>query len=211
MDYSKKYDLAKVSKLYSDSLKKYGVDSRSAGWKDEASQRLRFEKLLYLIETGVVREITVNDLGCGYGALYQFIKKNSSITITRYYGYDISPEMIETARSVIKSDDAIFIESDRTLYMADYSFVSGIFNVKLEQDDASWEDYVKSVLRNLNDNSIRGFAFNALSTYVDYKEDHLFYADPLLLFDYCKKHFSKKVTLLHDYPLYEWTMIVRKE
>ena len=40
--------------------------------------------------------------------------------------------------------------------------------------------------------------------------DSLYYADPMYLFDYCKRHFAKDVALLHDYSLYDFTLIVRK-
>jgi hypothetical protein len=40
--------------------------------------------------------------------------------------------------------------------------------------------------------------------------DDLYYADPLFFFDYCKTRFSRFVTLIHDYPLYEFTILVRK-
>jgi hypothetical protein len=41
------------------------------------------------------------------------------------------------------------------------------------------------------------------------RED-LYYADPARLFDHCKTRFARNVTLLHDYGLYEFTMLVRK-
>jgi hypothetical protein len=44
---------------------------------------------------------------------------------------------------------------------------------------------------------------------VDWKQDDLYYGDPLFFFDHCKRTFSRTVTLLHDYPLYEWTIHVR--
>jgi hypothetical protein len=52
-----------------------------------------------------------------------------------------------------------------------------------------------------------------LSLYSDpeRRRPDLFYADPLFLFDYCKTRFSKAVALLHDYPLYEFTVLVRIE
>ena len=51
-----------------------------------------------------------------------------------------------------------------------------------------------------------------LSTYSDpdKRRDDLFYADPGSFFDLCKQRFSPRVALLHDYPLYEFTVIVRK-
>jgi hypothetical protein len=39
--------------------------------------------------------------------------------------------------------------------------------------------------------------------------DDLFYADPLALFEHCRTRFSRRVALLHDYPLYEFTLLVR--
>jgi hypothetical protein len=39
---------------------------------------------------------------------------------------------------------------------------------------------------------------------------NLYYADPLYLFDHCRVHYSKWVALLHDYGLYEFTVVVRK-
>ena len=38
----------------------------------------------------------------------------------------------------------------------------------------------------------------------------LYYADPCFLFDYCKRNFAKDVAILHDYSLYDFTLIVRK-
>ncbi|TMG79221.1 MAG: hypothetical protein E6H78_20525 [Betaproteobacteria bacterium] len=59
--------------------------------------------------------------------------------------------------------------------------------------------------------STRGFAFNALTSYSDpqRRRPDLYYADPLDLFDHCKRHVSRLVSLLHDTPLYEFTLIVR--
>ena len=42
------------------------------------------------------------------------------------------------------------------------------------------------------------------------RRDDLFYADPREVFDLCVRQFSPRVALLHDYPLFEFTVIVRK-
>ena len=55
-----------------------------------------------------------------------------------------------------------------------------------------------------------GLSFNLLSSFVDWRSDQLYYGDPGLFLNWCKKHFEAHVTLYHDYDLYEWTMIVRK-
>ena len=37
----------------------------------------------------------------------------------------------------------------------------------------------------------------------------LYYGDPCRLFDHCKRRYSRHVALLHDYGLYEFTILVR--
>jgi hypothetical protein len=64
----------------------------------------------------------------------------------------------------------------------------------------------------MNISSGAGFSFNCLTSYsdADRMRGDLFYANPLDLFDLCKRRYSRQVALLHDYELYEFTMIVRK-
>ena len=64
----------------------------------------------------------------------------------------------------------------------------------------------------MNKKSEHGFSFNMLTSYSDkeYMRDDLYYGDSCHFFDFCKKNFSKNVSLLHDYNLYDFTIIVRK-
>ena len=94
-----------------------------------------------------------------------------------------------------------------------YSVASGIFSVKMEHNESEWLSYILSTLEQMNEKSIRGFSFNMLTKYSDkeYMKDNLYYVDPLFIFDYCKRNFSKQVALLHDYGLYEFTILVKKD
>ncbi len=203
-------DLTEVEKLYSENLKKYGVQSKSVGWPDPDAHNLRFDKLIEIFEKDDQDGgISINDLGCGYGELCKYLQYRR-VQVKKYIGYDISEPMINKGKEYIKDQNVEFVVNDRILQMADYSIASGIFNVKLNEDKKQWEEYIFDVLANMNQYSLKGFSFNLLSVYVDYTKPHLFYGDPLVFFDYCKKNFSKQVSLLHDYPLYEWTMLIRK-
>ena len=68
-------------------------------------------------------------------------------------------------------------------------------------------------MRQLNSSSSLGFAFNCLTTYSDPDKmrPYLYYADPANLFRHCKERYSRNVALLHDYDLYEFTILVRKD
>lgn len=198
--------LAALDRLYSEGVLAHGASPRSVGWKDAASQRLRFDKLVQLLPASV-EPISVNDLGCGYGSLFGYLDALSGVDLARYHGYDISEPMLDRARR--ETDDrACFIQATEMTHVADFAFASGTFNVKDQSTDAAWEAYVYDCVRGLARSSRRGFAFNLLTTFVDYREDHLFYGDPAAFFAFCKREISPYVALLHDYPLYEWTMLV---
>ena len=61
--------------------------------------------------------------------------------------------------------------------------------------------------------STKGFAFDVLTLYSDppLRRPDLHYADPLFWFDRCKRKYSRSVALLHDYPLWEFTVLVGKD
>jgi len=207
-EHGTRVDLEAVACLYSKSLEKYGATSIGVGWPNSDQHKLRFDKLAMLIDEDH-SEISVNDLGCGYGALYHYLVE-AGYRISSYRGYDISSEMLVEARKRLPADRVVLSASSALEARADYSFASGIFNVRFEESDDAWLEHIKRTLANMHEHSTKGFAFNLLSTYVDYRREHLYYGDSLFFFDYCKREFSPFVALLHDYPLYEWTMIVRK-
>lgn len=201
-------ELTPIAELYNTSLEQHGPDAKGVGWGDPASHELRFEKLASVIVRDVT-EITVADLGCGYGALLPYLTR-VGVDVGAYRGYEISEPMLAEARRRNQVSEATFQLGSAVDTEAEYVFASGIFNVRLENDEGSWRDYILQTLDNMDSHASRGWAFNLLTTYVDFEEPHLYYGDPMFFFDHCKKRFSRKVSLLHDYPLYEWTMIVRK-
>jgi len=211
--------LDKVAKHYTETLRRHGTVPISVGWKDEASQRLRFEKLAQVLDSRKASKaskaskgrVSCNDFGCGYGAMFHYLDQLDEVTLEHYYGYDISEEMLTAARKAIPDPRAEFICASQVTQEVDYSFVSGTFNVKIDASDEQWGEYMKDTLMDMSKLSRVGLAFNALSTYVDWKEKHLYYADPFMFFDFCKRNISRYVSLLHDYPLFEWTILVRKE
>jgi cyclopropane fatty-acyl-phospholipid synthase-like methyltransferase len=151
------------------------------------------------------------DLGCGYGALSEYLKQNAPLI--SYHGVDISHEMIDAARkSSTTLPSAQFSVRATPPGNFDYTVASGIFNVRGKRSDAEWKEYIETTITEMNKASARGIAFNCLTKYSDHDRmvQHLYYADPCAFFDFCKRNFSRNVALLHDYELYEFTILVRK-
>jgi len=121
--------------------------------------------------------------------------------------------MIEEAKNIIKENENLIWTTNVPEEKYDYVIASGIFNVKFQTNEEVWMEYILETLEKINALSVKGFSFNILTSYSDkeYMKDNLFYADPLFFFDYCKKNFSKNVSLLHDYDLYEFTLLIKNK
>ena len=202
--------LDEVATYYAEKLAEHGDTPRGVDWNGEESQMVRFAQLCKIIDTKTLN-FSLNDLGCGYGALLDYLReKNSACT---YLGVDVSPEMIKAAEQRhAAANRARFIAAAVPDEVADYGVASGIFNVRMERSDAEWFDYLQATLDVLDRTSTLGFAFNCLTSYSDEgkKRGYLYYADPCRLFDLCKRRYSRQIALIHDYGLYEFTILVRK-
>lgn len=202
--------LYEVNQYYSEKISLYGTTPRGVDWNGEEGQVLRFQQLCKIIDCP--SGFSVNDLGCGYGALLEYL--NIHYATFKYSGFDVSEDMIENAKQRhLKIRNADFCVSSTPIQTADFSIASGIFNVRFERNNEDWWSYLCTTLDVLNSKSLLGFSFNCLTIYSDIEKmkPNLYYADPCKLFDFCKRRYSKDVFLLHDYGLYEFTIGVKKE
>lgn len=202
--------LADVAKYYSDKLSEHGDTPLGVDWNGKLGQNIRFKQLCKVIDSES-SYFSLNDLGCGYGALLEYLQ-DRHVSCT-YLGVDVSQEMIKAAvQRHTATGQARFIAAAEPDLVADYGLASGIFNVRLGCSDAEWLDYLQDTLDVLDRTSSLGFAFNCLTSYSDEdkRRDYLYYADPCRLFDLCKRRYSRQVALLHDYGFYEFTILVRK-
>jgi len=199
--------LKDVEAYYSGRVREFGATARGVDWNSNESQQLRFDQLakVWSADTGVV---SVLDYGCGYGALADYLR--AAGRPMRYQGYDVSADMISKAASRA-GPDCSFTAIAEELHPADYVVASGIFNVRLGHSADAWAAYMQRTIAAMKVLSRKGFAFNALTSYSDRDRQRadLYYADPLHWFDHCKRAHSSHVALLHDYPLYEFTIIAR--
>lgn len=202
--------LSDVARYYSSRLAEHGTTARGVDWNGTESQELRFAQLSKVLP--LHGAFSVHDVGCGYGAFFDFLQ-NRFPDVT-YVGTDISSDMIAAARERFKDcASAVFSDDMAERRTTDYCVASGIFNVRLTHGEDEWRNYIHATLDSIAEASRAGFAFNCLTSYSDpdRMRDHLYYANPGEIFDLCKRRYSRQVALLHDYGLYEFTILVRKE
>jgi len=194
-----------VRDYYTRRLAEHGPTPRGVDWNGTESQEVRFRQLVKLCEGRAAP--VLGDYGCGYGALMGWAR--TAGFLGEYRGYDVSPAMVAAARA--QFPDEVFDDREATLDGCDFVVASGVLNVKLATPLPEWEAYVLRTIDRLAALGRAGFGFNALTSYSDpdRMRPDLYYADPCRLFDLCKRKYARNVALLHDYGLYEFTILVR--
>jgi SAM-dependent methyltransferase len=202
--------LSQQAQHWSETIVRHGANFKGVDYSNAERVLLCFRQLTRIWNHD--GPASVLDFGCGYGALLGYLRDNG-FAVTRYTGFDVSEPMLAQARQVNAGNaNATFTGSDAALTPADYVICGGIFNVKLDADVDAWHDHVVATLECIWPLAEKGMAFNILTSYSepDKMRKDLYYADPCWFFDYCKRHFSRNVALLHDYGAYEFTMHVRR-
>jgi SAM-dependent methyltransferase len=195
---------------YKERLRQHGASARGVDWPSAASQYLRFAQLLKVCD--LTQAFSVNDFGCGYGALLDYFAFRGIDTPIRYTGIDVSAEMVAAARTKWSDRPATeFLVAATCRGIADYSVASGIFNVKLDWPVGTWEIYVESILRDLCTNSRRGFSVNFIQVLDGSSDPRLYRTNPDRWIAFLRDELGRPPELISDYGLNEFTLLARKD
>jgi SAM-dependent methyltransferase len=207
-----------VLTYYNQKLHEHGLTARGVDWSTDDRQQRVFEQVTKIClspRTGVRDTgFTLLDYGCGHGSLLSYLIENSW-GFERYIGFDLLPDMLAGAREVHQAHlhKLDLTDKEADLAPADYVVGVGLITVKTEANFTEWQNYALATIQRMWGLAKKGLAFNSLTKYSEPSKmkNHLYYADPGFIFDYCKNNLSRDVALLHDYGLYEFTILVRKE
>jgi SAM-dependent methyltransferase len=154
---------ADIDRYYSRKVHIHGPSPAGVDWACLPTQELRFGQLLRVC--GPEAFFSLNDIGCGYGALLAFLAKGRKRGArVNYLGVDLSAAMVAQARFLWRKRPMTeFLVASASPRTADYSIASGIFNVKLDQPRALWETFIARTLADMHCSSRVGFAVNFLA------------------------------------------------
>jgi hypothetical protein len=205
-------DMNQIRSYFAGKLEQHGATPRGVDWNSTGAQETRFSQLAKVINLPE-NPFSLLDYGSGFGSFYDYLVSRRA-AVEKYVGFDIVEGMVVKGREMHAGMAGVeFFSKDEDLSQCDYVVASGIFNIKLDTSQDAWTEYVIKTLTRMNELSIHGFSFNLLTKYSDaeYMRPDLYYADPGLIFDVCKRKFARNVAILHDYDLYDFTVIVRKQ
>lgn len=199
-----------VADYYTQKLRRFGATPLGVDWPNRLNQELRFVQLLKLCDFSQPR--TLNDIGCGYGALRALLSQRHRRARIDYRGTDVSEAMVAAARRRWRHrGDCAFEVAAGATRLADYSLASGIFNVKLDCPLPAWEALVARTLADLQRHSRLGWAVNFIVPPAPGQASppQLYRPPPEHWLTHLAQHQpGAEVTLLHGYGLPEYTLLV---
>jgi SAM-dependent methyltransferase len=203
-----------IEAYYDARVAKYGATPLGVDWSCQATQSLRFVQLLKICDFST--PFSLNDVGCGYGALCAFLAMRYPDFGIDYLGVDLSKAMVRRARRRFAMTDRRFAVGQASPRLADYSVASGIMNVNVGYPRAVWEDFVAAMLRDMRRTSRRGFSVNFMSDVVTASEapdnsraTRLYRTSPERWVLYCENVLGCSVETLDNYGMREFTLLLR--
>lgn len=192
---------------YTERVRKHGFSPRSLGWR-KGRQEVRFT---VLADVGITDGDSVLDVGCGFGDFARFLRHVG--LKASYRGCDINEEVVDLGR---KEDESLPLEvrdlEEEPFPDGSFDWVvsSGLFEFLSYGDERKQMEWVRSMLGRMVQTSKKGIAADFLSSYVDYRDETNFHADPREVIK-AAKALTRRVVLRHDYMPYEFCLYIYKD
>ena len=139
-----------ISNVYKDRFKKYHNSPKGVFWNSKLSQDLRLNIILdNIIKHSLSRMISIADVGCGYGRLFEIIKERKLNKKIQYNGFDINKEMILFCSKHKQFKKTNFAIGTYPSQNVDYVVMSGTYNLTPIKNINMWENYI---VKNLKSN-----------------------------------------------------------
>ena len=135
-----------LCRVYDRQFKVYGGVPEGSFWYDEERQVRRFEVIFDQLRCIIPKTYSIADIGCGYGAMLDYILRVGSANVDSYTGYDISTRLVESCRNRFFEFDAEFNVGDSPVGLVDFSVMSGTYNKTVTKSVRRWEEYVLGCL-----------------------------------------------------------------
>lgn len=198
---------------YERCLEQYGPTPQGVDWPNATDLNTRFTVMTDLfIKNLTNHSITLLDLGCGYGAFLNFLKKSNFHHKIQYKGIDLSAKMIHAA--TLQHDHTYFETKDVLLDVLpinsfDYIIMNGLFTIKSELSQNDMLAFFTAIIETTFKAARFGIAFNVMNSHVDWFRDDLFHLPIDQMFSILKKY-TKHLIIRADYGLYEYTVYAYK-
>jgi SAM-dependent methyltransferase len=202
---------ARLRDHYSRKFREHGSTERGVDWNRPEDVRLRYHNMLAALEGySAAAAPALLDVGCGYGGLLDYA--NEKKVPLDYTGIDVCADMVAAGRA--RHPGARFETADAFDFGKPLSFdivvCNGILTQKLETPLPEMDRFANRLIRRLFELCRHCAAFNVMTTRVNFTVPNLYYRDPADVLAFCIAEVTPRVRLDHSYPLYEYTVYLRR-
>jgi hypothetical protein len=189
-------------------LQKYGASVDAVASARQEYKDLRYKSLSSVFERD--KNFSLHEIGFGLGHYYEYLKTHFADRAITFTGSEVTPVFLQ--HCLEKYPDCEFDNHDYALQPSqksyDYIVLPGVFYQLGTSDPHKFSEFVHRMLINAWKSARRGLAFNMISSQVNYRYDHLFYADPSEMLAFVSRHLSRFLHFDQASPLFEFTICV---
>ena len=189
---------------YTKRYKKFGPTPKGSFWISKKRQYKRFEIILQEIQkiSNGPQPIKLADIGCGYGAMADYLISTKQINTYSYQGYDISPILIEECNKKFSDLNISFSLGKKPNSLSMFTIMSGTYNLTMTRDVLKWEEYVFKCLSECWKLTSNAMIFNLqVSDKQRVSDSNIYFAEASRVIDRCVAVFGPtRTTKSEDLP-----------
>ena len=157
-------------------------------------------------------ELSIGDIGCGYGALAQYISAKHLTKNMHYFGCDISEELINYCQKNYNLSWADFVVGSKPHSSVDICLISGTFNLTATKNLLAWENYIFKNLTECWFKTQKMLIFNLQTSDTTHiSSGKIFYANKNNILNRCNALLNTAVCVEHiDLP-FDTTFVIKKK
>jgi SAM-dependent methyltransferase len=181
-----------IANVFNKRFLQLGAQPEASLWFCKTRQRKRFETIARLIfKRAKSQTLSISDIGCGYGAFYNFLMTYKSGVDLKYTGYDIASSPIEYCLDNYLSPSANFICGSRKI--------------------SEWRKYYFNELSRIFQGTKSFMIFNiTISSQARISPRGIFYENPNAIEEFCNSQLGNTTSLTTPGLPHEKTFCVAK-
>lgn len=201
-----------ISLSYTKRFKQKGAQPEGVFWASKLTQIARFEHVLNQSAKAVdmQKPFRLTDIGCGYGALFEFINTTPRYHQIHYQGVDINTSFIQHCQTTFPAHKKQFSVGRQPQGNTDISVYVGTFNLCHTDDYTLWEDYIFTQIEKSWDVTRHAIALNMTALPEAKIRNNIFYVEPKRFAQKLRHYFGKTEFSATRYVLDDATFLIKK-
>ena len=201
----------KIAEIYDQRFLKLGPVPEASMWYSRKRQFARFDVIIEQIKLLSRNETaTITDIGCGYGAFLEFLIEKRFPNAWRYYGHDLSREVVEFCKKKY-SHRGLFYNGSVPTIKSDFIIMSGTYNFFPSNDYNAWREYFHQSLDLYWPKIKRALIFNLQTADQEMITDKgIVYSSKLAIESFCKSNFGNVSVITNPIIPRDVTFVLKK-